>query len=140
MESCLDRTGSRWVSNIILFGFYSSVNDLLMEGLISVQQRFQSHLDTSSKKSSLYFIQSVHIAQARSAPPQSLPLLANPALSSLKPWTATMTVPMVALLTVVVAGVTLTGLVFSTQLLDLDSGKQCTQGSVLKTAAASRVM
>ena len=51
-----------------------------------------------------------------------------------------MMVPAVALLTVVVAGVTLTGLVFSTQLLDLDSGNRCTQGFVLKMAAASRVI
>ena len=51
-----------------------------------------------------------------------------------------MMMPTVALLTVVVAGVTSTGLVFSTQLLDLDSGNQCTQCFVLKTAAASRVI
>ena len=47
-------------------------------------------------------------AQAQSAPPQSLPLLVNPALSSLKPWTATMMVPGRALSTVVAAGVTRT--------------------------------
>ena len=66
---------------------------------------------------------SLHLfAQDQSAPPQSLLLLAFPALSSLKPWTATLMEPTVALLTVVAAGVTLTELVFSTQLLDLEFG------------------
>ena len=86
--------------NILLLEFYSSAYDLLKEGLISVHQSFQGHLVT--------FIHSVLIAQAQSAPPQSLPLLANPALSSLEPWTATMMAPEMALSTAAAVGVTRT--------------------------------
>ena len=58
------------------------------------------------KKISLTFIYYVLIAQAQSAPPQSLPLLANPALSSLEPWTATMKAARKALSNAVAVGVT----------------------------------
>ena len=77
-------------------------------------------------------IKSLH--QAQSALPQSFPLLANPALSSLEPWTATMSLTTTAAANVLRTSQFLVSL--TTQPLVLDSGHHLL---ALQTAVAARV-